>query len=167
MKFLKASLAVLLAAEGLFLFRPEGALVHAARGGRGDESALAAAWWQKSPVHMGCSIPSCSRPATHTATYRQLTARGATWRAYGFCDLHQPPNEVTGLVYRLGRPMAFDYNVPLTPLWSEIYFLLALIGFSIWCAGMWRYAVSRKFSGLTFLLVFHVLILAGLWSYAT
>lgn len=139
----KLLLVAALAAQGFLLLRPGGVLVRAARGRSDDGRDQAADWWRQSPVHMGCSIPSCKRPATRIATYRQWTPRGATWRAYGFCDRHSPPGEVTGLVYRLGRPASIEYDVPLTPFWTEIYFLLGALGFSVWCAVMWR-SVSGK-----------------------
>jgi hypothetical protein len=158
-------MVALLAAEGFLLLRPNGTLVRLARRGRDPEGELAASWWRNSPVHMGCSIPSCTRPATRTASYRQASPRGVLWRAYGFCDLHSPPSQVTGLVYRLGRPPAFAYDVPLTPLWTEIYFLLGMAGFGLWCAVMWRYVGRGGLTGWLCLILLHGFILTGLWSY--
>ena len=160
----KVLVAAILAAEGLFLLSPNGALVHAAGGSRRSESE-AESWWRKSPVHMGCSVASCSRPATRTVSYRLPGARGNTWRAYGFCDQHQPPAAVTGLVYRQGRPaVALAYDVPLAPVWAEVYFLLGTVLFGLWCAGMWRLAgsMARPLSWIPFCLL-HAGILAGLW----
>lgn len=154
-----------LAAEGWLLLRPEGFLVHAARQNGRDGRDDAAEWWRGSPVHMGCSIPSCSRPARRTATYRQQTARGAVWRAYGFCDRHDPPPGIDELVYRLGRPPAFDYDVPLTPVWAEIYFLLGLVGFGAWCICMWRTAAAGSVRNWIALSLAHVVILVSLWNY--
>jgi hypothetical protein len=163
----KSLLLALLAVEGFLLLRPDGTLVHAARNTHGDHSLdQANYWWRKSPVHMGCSISSCSRLATRVATYRQLTPRGATWRAYGFCDLHDPPGDVEKLVYRLGRPKSFGYDVPLTPLWAQVYFLLGALGFGIWCAGMWKYANARATAVLwAGFAVLHLAVLTVLWKY--
>jgi hypothetical protein len=155
----------MLAAEGFLLLRPDGTLVRVARPGRDREGELAHFWWRNSPVHMGCSIPSCTRPATHIATYRQPSPRGVIWRAYGFCDIHRPPSEVSGLVYRPGRPPMFEYDLPLTPFWSEVYFLLGIAGFGIWCAVTWRLVEGRGFSGWLCLILLHGLILTGLLSY--
>src|ERR1700733_8252090 len=117
----------LLAAQGFFLLRPNGAMVHLAQPAarRGPEQS--AYWWRKSPVHMGCSVPSCGRPATRIASYRQFTARGTVFRAYGFCDRHEPPIDASGLIYRLGRPEVPGYDVPLAPPWALIYFLLGIL----------------------------------------
>ncbi|PWT98928.1 MAG: hypothetical protein C5B51_28400 [Terriglobia bacterium] len=133
-------MCILLASEGFLLLRPGGALVHAAQ--RNDDPVAEAAdrWWRESPVHMGCSIATCTRLAKRLATYRQVAPRGATWRAYGFCELHEPPADAAGLVYRLGRPRTAGYDVPLTPLWAQVYFLLAAFGFGVWCTGNWKYA---------------------------
>src|SRR5215467_7700583 len=158
-------LAAALAAEGLLLLEPDGALVRAAQHGRDPASELALSWWRNSPVHMGCSMADCTRPATHTATYRQWTPRGAVWRAYGFCQRHSPPADSAGLIYRLGKPPSFQYDIPLSPVRSEIYFLLGVSGFCIWCAGMWRYSSGKGpkvWLGMTLL---HVLILTALWNY--
>ena len=134
----------LLAAQGFFLLRPNGAMVYFAQPQAMRRSEQSAIWWRKSPVHMGCSIPSCGRPASRIASYRQWTARGAVWRAYGFCESHDPPSDVSGLIYRLGRPESFGYDVPLAPAWSLIYFLLGILGYGVWCAGMWRYSNSTR-----------------------
>lgn len=144
------------------MLRPEGALVQAARG-RQPESSEAESWWRRSPVHMGCSIADCKRPATRTASYRLPGNRSNTWRAYGFCDRHTPPEQVTGLVYRLGRPATPGYDIPLTPVWSEIYFLLGALGFGIWCAGMWRLAATRNQLARLALYLLHAGALIGLW----
>jgi len=155
-----------LALEGFLLLRPDGALVRAARHNEPRAADQAAFWWRKSPVHMGCSIASCTRPATRTATYRLLGPRATTWRAYGFCERHNPPETLDGLVYRLGQPPRPGYEVPLAPLWSEIYFLLGIFAFAVWCACMWTYVRARTrrtvWAGL---LVLHAAILAGLWMY--
>src|ERR1700674_738894 len=162
----KSLLLALLALEGFLLLRPDGGLVHAARKSGDHPLEQAEYWWRKSAVHMGCSISSCSRLATRVATYRQLTPRGATWRAYGFCDLHDPPGDVEKLVYRLGRPKSFGYDVPLTPFWTQVYFLLGAFGFGIWCAGMWKYATARVTAALwTGFAVLHLAILTVLWKY--
>ena len=139
---LKIALVTALAAEGFLLLRPEGVLVRAARGRRSEESSDTESWWRHSPVHMGCSIASCKRPATRTASYHVPGRRGSTWRAYGFCEKHTPPAEAAGLVYRMGRPPTFDYDVPLDPMWAEVYFLLGTAIFAMWCMGMWRLAAS-------------------------
>ena len=136
----KMLLVLLLAAEGFLMLRPGGVLVLAAQPGQRQNREQTADWWRSSPVHMGCSIVNCTRPATRTATYRQTGPRGAIWRAYGFCELHDPPPTLTGLIYRLGQPAHPGYDVPLTPLWTEVYFLLGIVAFGIWCACMWRYA---------------------------
>jgi len=155
-----------LAVEGVLLLRPDGALVRAAQTKRDQQADAADSWYRKSPVHMGCSIASCARPATRLATYRQLSLRGATWRAYGFCEFHDPPGSVEGLVYRLGRPKVLGYDVPLTPLWAQVYFLLGAFGFSIWSIGNWKYAGSKpaavKWIGFG---VAHAATLAALWKY--
>jgi len=149
----------LLAAQGFFLLRPNGAMVHFAQPVGRRRSEQSADWWRKSPVHMGCSIASCSRPATRTASYRQWTARGAIWRAYGFCEKHEPPSDVSALVYRLGRPESFGYDVPLAPPWAPVYFLLGILGFGVWCAGMWRYAsLARSARVSACFLVLHGLV---------
>lgn len=159
----KALLIAALAAEGMLLLGPGGAMVRAAQV-RVDHSAdRATYWWRKSPVHMGCSISWCERPATRTATYRIPERRGATWRAYGFCDRHAPPPVSAGLVYRQGRPPSFGYDVPLGPFWSQIYFLLGIAGFAIWAAGMWRFvrpATPARWLGL---LLLQGAALAVLW----
>ncbi|MBZ5580519.1 MAG: hypothetical protein LAP40_28555 [Acidobacteriia bacterium] len=157
-------LVAILAAEGLLLLRPEGALVHAARGRR--EPVETEAWWRNSPVHMGCSIATCRRPATRTASYHLPGPRGSTWRAYGFCEKHDPPRQVTGLVYRLGRPATFDYDVPLAPIWAEAYFLLGMAAFGLWCAGIWKLAapMENRLAWLALFLV-HAGILVVLWRF--
>lgn len=162
----RALLVIALAAEGLLLLRPDGALVHAAqpRGyGRPEQAYF---WWRHSPVHMGCSIPGCSRPATRTASYRIPGPRGITWRAYGFCDQHEPPEAAGGLIYRLGRPPSFSYDLPLSPAWAEIYLLLGALGFALWCICMWRWSrslASSRFQGAS--LVVHLLLIVGLWHF--
>lgn len=162
----KAALVAILAVEGFLLLSPDGALVHAARHGEPHSADQAAFWWRTSSVHMGCSVASCTRPATRTATYRQIGPRGTTWRAYGFCDLHQPPETLAGLVYRLGQPARPGYDVPLTPVWAEIYFLLGILAFGVWCACMWRYTASKTRAGDWLCLgVLHALVLIGLWKY--
>lgn len=162
----RAVLVMALAAEGLLLLRPDGVLVHAAqpRGYRRPEEA--ASWWRNSPIHMGCSIAACRRPATRTASYRIPGPRGVTWRAYGFCDQHQPPESSDGLVYRVGRPPAVSYDVPLAPEWAEIYFLLGALAFALWCHCMWRWARSLPSAGgQAALLVAHAVFLGGLWRW--
>ena len=154
----------LLAAQGFFLLRPNGAMVHFAQPAGQRRANQSDYWWRKSPVHMGCSVPSCTRPATRTASYRQLTARGVIFRAYGFCDQHEPPDDASGLVYRLGRPETFGYEVPLAPQWAPVYFLLGALGFGVWCAGMWRYAGARPITPLTIgFLALQATVLAALW----
>ncbi|HEV3332863.1 MAG TPA: hypothetical protein VG096_17870 [Bryobacteraceae bacterium] len=161
----QALTVALLAAQGFFLLRPNGAMVHFVQPAAQRRSEQSAYWFRKSPVHMGCSIASCNRPATRTASYRQLTARGTVWRAYGFCEKHEPPDDGTGLVYRLGRPETFGYDVPLAPQWAPIYFLLGIFGYGVWCAGMWRYASSTRNPHIrAFFLVLHAGVLAVLWS---
>ena len=155
-----------LAAQGFFLLRPNGAMVRFAQPAGLRRSEQSAYWWRKSPVHMGCSIPSCSRPATRTASYRQLTARGTVWRAYGFCEKHEPPEDGSGLVYRLGRPESFSYDVPLAPQWAPIYFLLGVLGYGVWCAGMWGYARSARGARHSALfLAIQAAVLVALWIY--
>ena len=158
----KIVLAAVLAVEGYLLLRPDGALVQAARGRR--EPAETESWWRNSRVHMGCSIATCSRPATRTASYKLAGPRGSTWRAYGFCEKHDPPGEATGLVYRQGRPASFDYDVPLAPIWAETYFLLGTAALGLWCAGIWKLAVSTQ-NPVAWLALFLVQagVLAGLW----
>ena len=160
------ALVAALAMEGLLLLGPDGALVHAAqpRGYRPSEQA--AVWFSSSPVHMGCSIPACARPATRTASYRFPGPRGVTWRAYGFCDLHPPPPSAEGLVYRLGRPPVFSYDLPLAPAWAEIYLLLGVLAFGLWCACLWRWSQSVvTLRGQLPLFLLHGLVLAGLAWY--
>ena len=162
----RALLVVVLALEGFLLLRPDGVLVRAAQNGQPRNADQAGYWWRSSPVHMGCSIFSCARPATRTATYRQDGPRGAIWRAYGFCEQHDPPASPAGLVYRVGQPSRPGYDVPLTPLWTEVYFLLGVLAFGIWCACMWRYARAK--TGLAVwscLLLFHAGVLTGFWIY--
>ncbi|MBV9505175.1 MAG: hypothetical protein JO323_09245 [Acidobacteriia bacterium] len=161
---LRIVLAAALACEGLFLLGPDGALVHAAqpRGYRHTDEAVN--WWRHSRVHLGCSFAWCARPATRTASYRTLGVRGATWRAYGFCDLHNPPAEVDGLVYRQGHPPGFGYDVPMSATWTEIYFLLGAFGFAVWCAAMWRWArANHGLSAGLGVAAVHTIALAGLW----
>jgi hypothetical protein len=162
----KSLVCAILAVEGFLLLRPDGALVRAAQKSGDHQADAAESWFRNSPVHMGCSIASCTRAATRLATYRQLSPRGATWRAYGFCEFHDPPAVVDGLVYRLGRPKVLGYDVPLTPLWAQVYFLLGAFGFSIWSIGIWRYAASElttaKWIGFS---VVHAATLAALWKY--
>src|SRR5579872_5421532 len=165
MKVRKALLIAILAIEGFLLLHPDGVLVQAARHGEHRAADLAAYWWRKSPVHMGCSILSCTRPATRTATYRQLGPRGTTWRAYGFCEFHDPPEELAGLVYRQGQPERPGYEVPLSALWSEIYFLLGIFAFGIWCACMWQYVNSTSRTVWLSLAALHAAILAALIVY--
>jgi hypothetical protein len=162
----KALLVLVLTAEGFLFLRPDGVLVQAARHGqrRGDDQA--GYWWRNSPVHMGCSVVSCSRPATRTATYRQAGPRGTVWRAYGFCEIHDPPESLTGLVYRLGQPTRTGYDVPLTPLWSEVYFLLGIGAYCVWCACMWRYMKSRTTAVVwSSLALLHAAVVAGFLVY--
>jgi hypothetical protein len=159
-------LAITLAVEGLLLLRPDGVLVHAAQPKGYKWPAEAEVWWRHSPVHMGCSIAECARPATRTESYRIPGPRGATWRAYGFCERHDPPPTADGLVYRIGRPPALSYDVPLGPEWAEAYFLLGTVGFALWCVCMWRWAgalapANRQW----FLTAAHALIVSGLWLY--
>ncbi len=160
----KSLLCVALAAEGLLLLTPGGALVRAVQ--KSDPQAdVAEGWWRKSPVHMGCSIAACARPATHVATYRQWTPRGAMWRAYGFCEFHQAPGGVEGLVYRLGRPKIVGYDVPLTPLWAQIYFLLGAFGFGVWSIGNCRYAsIPRTFANWVAFAIVHAAGVVALWK---
>ena len=162
----KALLIAVLAVEGLQLLRPDGALVRAVRHGEPRAAEQAGFWWRKSPVHMGCSVVSCERPATRTATYRLLGPRTTTWRAYGFCQFHQPPETVDGLVYRQGRPPRYGYDIPLTPIWSELYFLLGVLAFGMWCACMWTSIRARvRPAAWAVLLALHAAVLAGLWVY--
>ena len=162
----KILLLAVLAVEGFLLLRPDGVLVRAARGHRPEAADSAHYWWRNSPVHMGCSIPSCTRPATQTASYHLTGPRSSTWRAFGFCDRHSPPAEVTGLVYRLGRPTSLDYEVPLAPIWAEVYFLLGTIGLGLWCVGMWRLAASAVNPLATAcIMLVHAAVLLGLWTY--
>ena len=159
-------LVVALAFEGLLLLRPDGALVHAAQPRGYRSSQQAAAWFRSSPVHMGCSIPRCERPATRTASYRFPSARGVSWRAYGFCDLHAPPASAEGLIYRLGRPPVFSYDLPLAPVWAEVYLLLGVLGFGLWCACLWRWSKSiATIHGQLPLFLLHAVVLAGLAWY--
>jgi hypothetical protein len=161
-----ALLVAALAAEGLLLLRPDGALVHAAQPRGYRSSQQAAAWFRNSPVHMGCSVAECARPATRTASYRFPGVRGVTWRAYGFCHLHEPPASAEGLVYRLGRPPNFSYDLPLAPAWAEIYLLLGALGFGVWCACLWRWSHSVATArGQVPLFLLHSLVVAGLWWY--
>ena len=161
-----ALLVASLAAEGWLLLRPDGALVHAAQPRGYRTSQQAHLWFRSSPVHMGCSIATCARPATRTASYRFPGLRGATWRAYGFCDLHEPPVAAEGLVYRLGRPADFSYDVPLAPAWGEIYLLLGALGFGVWCACMWRWTKSAATARAQApMLLLNALVVAGLWWY--
>lgn len=163
-KVLKVALVAALAVEGFLLLRPDGVMVREARGPQRSESAKTEYWWRKSPVHMGCSIASCTRPATRTASYHVPGRRGSTWRAYGFCEKHNPPAEAAGLVYRMGRPPTFDYDVPLDPIWAEIYFLLGTGVFAMWSVGMWRLSASaaRPLTALA-LFVLHAGVLTELW----
>lgn len=162
----KALLVLILGIEGLLLLSPDGALVRAARHEEHRAADLPAYWWRKSPVHMGCSVARCSRPATRTATYRQLGPRGTTWRAYGFCEFHNPPEHLNGLVYRPGQPPRPGYDVPLRPLWAEIYFLLGVFAFGIWCAVMWGYASSKPSAAVQAgLFLLHATAIAGLWLF--
>jgi hypothetical protein len=156
-------LAVALTAEGLLLLRPDGVLVHAAQPKGYRRSAEAEIWWRRSPVHMGCSIADCTRPATRTESYRIPGPRGVTWRAYGFCDRHNPPATAEGLVYRIGRPPALSYDVPMAPEWAETYFLLGTLAFALWCVCMWRWAARSRHQWL--IAALHVLIVCGLWIY--
>jgi len=115
---------------------------------------------------MGCSISACPRPATRIASYRLPGPRGITWRAYGFCDEHEPPEIADGLVYRLGRPPSFSYDLPMAPVLGEIYLLLGAFGFALWCVCMWR--CSRSLATMRFqgaLVALHLIIVAGLWHY--
>lgn len=162
----KVLLLFVLATEGVLFLRPDGALVQAARHGQRRGGDQAGYWWRNSPVHMGCSVVSCARPATRTATYRQAGPRGAVWRAYGFCEIHDPPESLTGLVYRLGQPPRAGYDVPLTPLWSEIYFLLGVLAFGIWCACMWGYAKSETSPAVWSCLgLLHAVVVGGYFLY--
>jgi len=159
-------LVAALAVEGLLLLRPDGALVHAAQPRGYHSSQQAHFWFRSSPVHMGCSIASCARPATRTVSYRFPGVRGVTWRAFGFCDLHQPPASAEGLAYRLGRPADFSYDLPLAPAWAEIYLLLGALGFGIWCACMWRWSQSAATArALAPMLLLNALVVAALWWY--
>lgn len=161
-----ALLVAALVTEGFLLLRPDGALVQAAQPRGYRSSHHPAIWFTSSPVHMGCSVAACTRPATRTASYRFLGARGTTWRAYGFCELHEPPASAEGLVYRLGRPPDFSYDLPLAPAWAEIYLLLGALGFALWCACMWRWTRSVVTArGRAPLLLIHGLVIAGLWWY--
>jgi hypothetical protein len=163
---IRALLVAILAVEGFLLLRPDGALVHAAQPPGYRRANEAEYWWKHSPVHMGCSVASCTRPATRTASYRLPGARGVTWRAYGFCDFHDPPPVVDGLVYRLGHPPGFTYDVALTPVWTETYFLLGVFGFGIWCACMWRWArAATSARARLALLALHAPVVAVLWLY--
>lgn len=163
----KALLVFVLGLEGILFLRPDGVLVQAARHGQHRGNDQAGSWWRNSPIHMGCSVASCNRPATRTATYRQAGLRGAIWRAYGFCEIHNPPESLTGLVYRPGQPSRAGYDVPLTPVWSEVYFLLGIVAYSVWCACMWRYANAKTraavWSGLAML---HGAVVAGFLVFA-
>lgn len=161
----RAILVAVLIVEGFLLLRPDGVLVQVARRGEHRTVDLAGYWWRKSPVHLGCSVLSCTRPATRTATYRQLGPRGTTWRAYGFCEFHNPPEELTGLVYRQGQPPRPGYDVPLTTLWSEIYFLLGILAFAVWCACVWQYVNSASKTVWLSLFALHASVLAGLLLY--
>jgi hypothetical protein len=162
----RALLVAALAVEGLLLLRPDGALVHAAQPRGYGRSQQASFWWRDSPVHMGCSIAECSRPATRTASYRIPGPRGITWRAYGFCGRHEPPQVADGLVYRLGRPPSFSYDLPLSPVWAEIYLLLGALFFTLWCICMWRWSRSLASSRLQgALLAAHLCLVMGLWRY--
>lgn len=156
-------LAIALTAEGLLLLRPDGVLVHAAQPKGYRTPAEAEVWWRRSPVHMGCSIAECTRPATRTESYRIPGPRGVTWRAYGFCDRHSPPASADGLVYRIGRPLALSYDVPMAPEWAEAYFLLGTLAFALWCVCMWRWSARSRRQWL--LAALHVLIASGLWIY--
>ena len=162
----KALLVLVLATEGFLFLRPDGVLVQAARHGQRRGNDQAAYWWQNSPVHMGCSVAACNRPATRTATYRQAGPRGAVWRAYGFCEIHDPPASLTELVYRPGQPSRTGYDVPLTAVWGEVYFLLGILAYGVWCACMWRYANSKTrtavWSGLALL---HAAVVGGFLVY--
>ncbi|HLI86376.1 MAG TPA: hypothetical protein VKV17_20880 [Bryobacteraceae bacterium] len=159
-------LAAALAIEGFLLLRPDGVMVRAARPADYRRPVEAETWWRRSPVHMGCSIGECSRPATRTQSYRIPGPRGITWRAYGFCERHNPPPTAEGLVYRLGRPPALSYDVPLAPEWAEIYFLLGTLAFALWCVCMWRWARALVPPGRQWLLAAtHLLIAGGLWLY--
>jgi hypothetical protein len=155
-----------LAVEGLLLLRPDGVLVHAAQPRAYRRTVEAETWWRRSPVHMGCSVADCSRPATRTESYRIPGPRGVTWRAYGFCNRHNPPDVADGLVYRLGHPPTFSYDIPLSPEWAEVYFLLGTLGFALWCVCMWRCAgwlrAPHKQAPLVLL---HALVVGGLWLY--
>jgi hypothetical protein len=159
-------LAILLSTEGLLLLRPDGVLVHAAQPKSYRRPVEAEMWWRRSPVHMGCSIAECTRPATRTESYRIPGPRGVTWRAYGFCERHNPPPAADGLVYRLGRPPALSYDVPLRPEWAEIYFLLGTLGFALWCVCMWRWSSALTPASRQWLFAaVHVLLVGGLWIY--
>ena len=159
-------LVAALAIEGLLLLRPDGALVHAAQPRGYRSSQQAAVWFRSSSVHMGCSVPTCARPATRTASYRFPGVRGVTWRAYGFCERHAPPPSAEGLVYRLGRPEVFSYDLALAPAWAEIYLLLGVLGFGVWCACLWRWSQSVATArGIVPLFLIHGLALAGLALY--
>ena len=155
----------LLAAQGFFLLRPNGAMVHFVQPAGQSRLEQSAFWWRKSPVHMGCSIPSCGRPATRIASYRQLTARGVVFRAYGFCEKHEPPLDASSLMYRLGRPETLGYDVPLAPPWASIYFLLGVIGYGVWCTGMWRFANATRSARIkASFLALHAAVLVALFS---
>ena len=159
-------LVAALAVEGFLLLRPDGTLVHAAQPRGYRSSQQAAFWFKSSPVHMGCAVASCARPAIRTFSYRFPGARGVTWRAYGFCDRHAPPPSAEGLEYRLGRPPDFSYDLPLAPAWAEIYLLLGVLGFGVWCACLWRWSQSvATLRGQVPLLLLHALVLAGLALY--
>lgn len=162
----KALLVAVLAVEGFLLLRPDGALVQAARHREPRAADQATFWWHSSPVHMGCSIASCGRPATRTATYRLTSQRATTWRAYGFCEFHTPPESLDGLVYRQGRPPRPGYDIPLAPVWSEVYFLLGIFAFGIWCACMWTYVRAQTRPAVWMgLLLLHCAVLAVLFRY--
>jgi hypothetical protein len=162
----KVLLMAVLAVEGVLLLRPDGALVQAARHAEPRAADLAVYWWRESPVHMGCSVASCTRPATRTATYRLTGPRATTWRAYGFCNHHAPPETLEGLVYRQGRPPRPGYDIPLGPVWSEVYFLLGIFAFGIWCACMWTYVrVKTRAAVWAGLLALHAGVLVALWMY--
>ena len=162
MTFGKGLLVTVLALEGWLLLRPDGVLVRAAGHGQRRSADQAAYWWRNSPVHMGCSIRSCTRPATRTATYRQPGARGTVWRAYGFCEFHDPPADLNALVYRLGQPARPGYDVPLTTFWAEVYFLGGIFAFAIWCVCMWRPAGSSSRRVWLSILLLHAAVLTAM-----
>jgi hypothetical protein len=71
---------------------------------------------------------------------------------------------LNGLVYRLGQPPRAGYDVPLGPMWAEIYFLLGVFAFGIWCAVMWGYASSKpRMAVQAGLVLLHTSAIAGLW----